>query len=255
MTELESSLADRIEEASLNAWPAMRQMLMDGWVLRFSRGFTKRSNSIIPLYPSAAKTRADILAKVRYCENLYAREQLQTVFRLTSLQESSVLVALLEQRGYRKVEPSVVLHLALQDAAGAPDTAHQDFKILPLEEWLGVYCQLTGMDEPTRTLHRLILNSITGECCFSALFSDGEPVACGVAVVERELVGLFDIFTAPSARRRGYAGYVVQGLLNWAKERGAAHAYLQVVADNDAAIALYEPLGFARRYHYHYYVN
>ena len=40
----------------------------------------------------------------------------------------------------------------------------------------------------------------------------------------------------------------------WGAEHGAARTYLQVSADNAAAIALYESLGYWRHHDYHYRV-
>jgi len=41
-------------------------------------------------------------------------------------------------------------------------------------------------------------------------------------------------------------------LLAWAWEHGASHAYLQVEARNDPALAVYRKFGFATAYTYHY---
>ena len=243
----EPALARRIEEASLNAWPALHQSFLDGWILRFARGFTKRSNSIVPLYPSLQP----FPEKIRYCENLYAREQLQTVFRLTSIaQDSAILDQTLADRGYRMDETSLVLSTPL-----IAQPLHPDLNMLTLEEWLSVYCELTGMPEPARSLHGLILKSIAGECGFGVLMAGDKPVACGLAVVERELVGLFDIFTHPHARNAGHGANIVKGLLAWAAGQGAARAYLQMVQDNHAAAALYESLGFQESYRYWYRIG
>jgi ribosomal protein S18 acetylase RimI-like enzyme len=43
-------------------------------------------------------------------------------------------------------------------------------------------------------------------------------------------------------------------ILDWAAERGAISAYLQVAEENAAALALYDRLGFARHHGYHYTV-
>jgi N-acetylglutamate synthase len=244
---LPAELSQRVEEASLNAWPALQQLLLDGWVLRFARGFTKRANSIVPLYPSSQSA----LAKVRYCENLYAREQLKTIFRLTTVRDNAALDALLAKRGYAAVDPTLVLAAPL--AEGRWSDAPR-FQPLPSEAWLAAYARHAAIPTGAQTLHAMLLRGIRTEHLFGAIAADSAIDACGLAVVERELVGLFDIVTDPAQRRRGCARALVTSLLGWARRSGADYAYLQVVENNVAARALYDELGFTTLYRYWYRV-
>lgn len=45
-------MIQKIEELSLNAWPSLQTIVYDGWILRFAEGYTRRSNSINPIYLS-----------------------------------------------------------------------------------------------------------------------------------------------------------------------------------------------------------
>ena len=81
---------------------------------------------------------------------------------------------------------------------------------------------------------------------------DSELVACGQFAIEGPLVGLYDVFTAPNARGRGYARALCRHILQRAHTLGAKHAYLQVDSDNHAARAVYRRLGFTDAYAYHY---
>ena len=252
---LERHLARRVEEASLNAWPALQQVLLDGWVLRFSQGFTRRANSVTPVYPSVDP----VLAKVRFCENLYASEGLPTIFRLTTLSDTSSLDDALAERGYERQDDTRVLHRTLDTGIAAPGPG---FTRAPLASFLATYTDLSGLKghlegsgldpDAAVKLHGSVLRAIRAETVFGVLADAGKPVACGMAVVEGELAGLFDIVTHPDSRRRGYGRLLVQSLLAHAATMGARRVYLQVLADNAPALALYEQLGFETLYAYWY---
>lgn len=215
-TTPDDALPRRVEEASLNAWPALQQMLLDGWVLRFSKGFTRRANSVTPVYPSTQP----IPDKVRYCENLYARDGLPTYFRLTTLRDADGLDEVLAERGYVQQERARVLHRTLATGTLAPGPG---FALAPLGSFLATYTELTGLrghlensgldGQAAAALHGSVLRAIRGETVFGLLVDGGQPVACGMAVVEGELAGLFDIVTHPDRRRRGYGRILVQSLL------------------------------------------
>ena len=55
----------RIEDAALNAWPSPRQMVYDGWLLRFTGGESKRVNSVNIRYASSLP----LSEKIAFCES------------------------------------------------------------------------------------------------------------------------------------------------------------------------------------------
>lgn len=253
--------AARIEEASMNAWPATHQTLVDGWLIRISNGFTKRANCVVPLY-LAPDTDTDLRNKVRYCENLYAREQLQTIFRITAAisplpeePQDNPLDDLLAQRGYEHVDPTRVQIANLQnlpETHSAPGATTNQFQLVTAPEWLRAYSALTEMPPTAAELHANLIRSIRPDCAFAVLSVDDTPVACALGVLEHNLMGLFDVITAQSRRGQGLAQALLTQLLHWGASKGAEHAYLQVIAANAAALSLYRRLGFADLYHYWY---
>ena len=78
------------------------------------------------------------------------------------------------------------------------------------------------------------------------------PVATGRAAYDRDWLGLREISVVPEQRRQGLGLAVVASLLEWGAERGATTAYLQVIGDNEPALALYEGLGFRTHHAYRY---
>jgi GNAT superfamily N-acetyltransferase len=76
--------------------------------------------------------------------------------------------------------------------------------------------------------------------------------ASGMAAYGDDWVGFRSIEVAPEHRRQGLGVAVMAALLEWGAERGATTAYLQVLGDNVAALALYERLGFVTHHAYRY---
>ena len=228
----------------MNAWPALTQVLFDVWIVRSARGFTRRANSVTPLAAGSHRSLSD---RVRWCENYYARKGLATLFRLPSCCPVDALKTLLLTRRYTTEDPTRVL-VAPIEAGEAPAAV----RFTDRAHWLGIYGQLTGQPENARTLHDLVLRGIPGDSIFGEVQEGGRPVACGFAVVEDDLVGLFDIVTAPDARRRGFGRLLLTALHGRAHLLGARIAYLQMRADNAPAAALYTGLGYREHYRYEY---
>src|SRR5690348_16477193 len=86
----------QLEEVSLNATPAARELVHDGWLLRLTGGATRRVNSVQPLYPGWLAT----CHKIEFCESVYARNGLPTIFKMTEAALPAELDEILDQRGY-----------------------------------------------------------------------------------------------------------------------------------------------------------
>ena len=65
-------------------------------------------------------------------------------------------------------------------------------------------------------------------------------------------LGISAVHVAAAHRRRGHARALCQALIDWGARHGATRAYVQVLTDNAAAIALYSRLGFVLHHHHRY---
>src|ERR1041385_4991873 len=85
-----------VEELSMTALPALQTVYYDGWVLRFADGFTRRANSVNPVYDSTLS----LEKKLKYCEHLFSEHKLPTVFKLTPMSYPVDLDRVLEFHHY-----------------------------------------------------------------------------------------------------------------------------------------------------------
>jgi ribosomal protein S18 acetylase RimI-like enzyme len=83
--------------------------------------------------------------------------------------------------------------------------------------------------------------------------SVGSPLlAKGRISCDGDWAGITDVWVSPDHRRQGLGVVVMAAMLDWAAERGATTAYLQVRGDNVPGLRLYDRLGFRRHHAYRY---
>lgn len=241
-----TDLVRRLEECAFNALPAHQTVLQQGWVLRLSGGFTKRANSVNALEPGAP-----FAGMVDAATQLYARHGLPAVFRLSPLAPAEADHEL-SRAGYVHFDPCLVLHAPLP--ATTPPDASTTLATTPSDAWIDALATATGVPPHHRALKRAMLQSIAQPAAFATLHAQGVAVGFGLAVLERGMVGLYDIVIAPGHRGSGRGRALVNALLHWGAGAGATSAYLQVLTQNTPALRLYEGLGFRPVYDYHYRV-
>lgn len=240
----------RIEEMGLNGWPALQTVLYDGWLLRFADGYTKRSNSVIPLNGSTL----DLDEKISYCEQLYRERGQAAIFKVMPFTEQAELDAKLEERGYEFVDHALVKTASLQGLE-PPDYNDVVMTTEITSYWLDTIMEMQGLSASQKETTRRMMADHPLHKAFVVVKNEGTPVACGMAVMEQGYVGLYDIVTDPTQRGRGYGEVLTRHLLWWAKEQGAERGYLLVVKNNEAANRLYDKFGFRQIYEYWYRVK
>lgn len=239
-------LAWRVEAACREAWPAEREIILDGWLVRVSGGPTRRTNSVNPL-PGA---RADVGTILDAARDIYAGLGQPLIFRVPEIAEG--LDAALDTHGFGPGEAeTVTLHAMLADCrddvmgharAGALDA-----------DWLAARARLIGWDEAAMRVYRPMLDRIAGPVAFASVRSGGEIVAVAYGAIAHGLLVIESVVTDARFRGAGFGRHVVAALLDWARGQGIGAACLQVMADNAPARALYRGLGFTNLlYRYQY---
>ena len=234
----------RVEETCLNAWPASREVLLDGWLLRFSGGLTRRANSANPLGPVRDLVRHD-------CEALYRWQGLPTIFRVLSLIDPSVEEQL-ATAGYTSEGDSCVLYGHIQgiETARDPDVR---LSSQATPEWFAAMATLQNHTNEQAETYQRIVGQLAIPAMFAAFSIEGAIAALAYGAIHNGLLCYESVVTDNRRQRRGYARRIVTSLAAWAKEQGAEGACLEVEAGNRPARALYDAIGLKTElYQYHY---
>lgn len=239
--------ARRLEELTLNTAPAIHQHFYDGWVLRASGTDTRRANSATALAASHNTNDANIAA----IEHWYGCHGQAACFRLSAALSPQGFDAALAQRGYRIDAPTDVMLAPLTSAPTLPrpPTGMQVAERNAAEGLDDIYA-LRGTAGQRVTLEKIRHALWKGpEKIISVRSVDG-LLASGMARVDGDMVGVFNVRTAEGARRQGLATLLLAHLLAWGRACGAQRAFLQVEQSNVAAHRLYRRAGFSVALHY-----
>jgi ribosomal protein S18 acetylase RimI-like enzyme len=249
---LDDALLSRIEDASINASAPLQQRWLDGWLIRYSPGKARRSRCIHALAPG----RLPLQARLEDAADLYASAGLPMVFRITPYTCPSDLDAALAGRGFARMDETCVMArwLAPGYTAQAPLPGGSHGATLSVAEVARVLADMRQSPplQEAGHLQRLQTSPVPYRAWALRRDGDGEVLACGQWAQEGQMAGLYDVHTGQAHRHRGLAKALCDQMLAQAAAHGATLAYLQVEASNHAARRVYESLGFAAVYTYHY---
>lgn len=236
-------LALRAEHAGLDASAPPQQADIDGWLIRLSPGKAKRSRCINALRAGALPL-DELLAR---CQRAYDAAGLPLAVRVTPWSQPADLDALLAAKGWNAFDAADVM--VLGDLAAEP--APPALQALDAPTYAATVGALRGSSQTAIDAHaERIANAPVTYQGFALNDASGALLACGQMVVDGDIVGLYDIFSA--VPRQGHAERLCRALLALAHAQGARQAYLQVGSDNEVAKRLYTRMGFTFAYRYHY---
>ncbi len=238
----------RVEEVGLNALQTQRQLFYDGWLLRVSPGKARRARSVNAHFGSTLP----LDVKIAYCERLYRERGLPVLFRMTPFVQPAGLADALAARGYRTFDPTLVQTAPLARPPEAVATDDFDIVTPTLDAFADAVATLQNATSEQRDAYYERMVATPQQSRALLAHAQGRTVGVGTIMLEDDMAGVFSMATAPQMRGRGVASAILARLLTWAWEHGAAHAYLQVDAANDPALAVYRKFGFVTNYTYHY---
>ncbi|MGI8868519.1 MAG: GNAT family N-acetyltransferase [Mycobacteriales bacterium] len=236
-----------LERIAALGWPAPEIERLGGWLLRAGDGWTGRANSVLPL-ADPGRPLIDAIGAVRAW---YAARGLPARFAVP-LPAAAPLDHVLQREGFTAERETAVLTARLVTAAvpDLPAGVRLESADRPSDRWLGA-----AYGDPAR-LPPVARSILAGAArpVFITLVGAGTVLAHARAVADEGWLGITALSVRQQDRRRGLASALLLWLHRWGLENGAAAAYLQVLADNAPARALYRRSGYQLHHTYRYRV-
>jgi GNAT superfamily N-acetyltransferase len=236
-----------IEELSMNAWPSIQTVLYDGWIIRMANGYTKRANSVNPIYESKIM----LEEKIQFCRQLFTKNNLPTIYKLIECKEHKAIDQKLETLNYEQLD---ITSVQILDGI---KTLKNNFNGIIInngftDNWIDGFVECNEIKKQNIETIKTMVKNITGEKVVIYKEIDNRIVGCGYGVIENNYIGLFDIVVKKDSRGKGYGKEIVQSILFEAERAGIRKSYLQVVNNNTIAKNLYGELGYKEEYKYWY---
>ena len=237
----------RIEALGFRAWPAANSLYDGSWLVRLTAGHpSRRLNSVNALDRMDDR---ELDARIARIGGRFAAFDRAVAFRQTPLAPPA-LTRWLDERDWGREGETLVM--AAETADLALDGAREQIPLGDVGAFVEAVLAVRGGSRGFKSGLTEVLSAIRPP---KGLFviSDGEaPLATALCVHDGEFAGVFEVATREDRRREGLGRAVTDAALRWARDHGAARAWLQVEADNAPAMALYRGRGFAEAYRYHY---
>ncbi|MDP2408122.1 MAG: GNAT family N-acetyltransferase [Hydrogenophaga sp.] len=237
---------EAIERATLDAVSPERVEALPGWLLPMDSGTVGRARSAVPLSHAAADPAVldDILDR-------YTAQGFVPAFRLPDGPAFEALHQGLRARGFARAQPTLTQCGRVQDLLMVQSGPAADLSATPDKAWMAMFLG-EGLDPVDGASRARSLSRATGTL-FASLREDGQTLACGAAAYGHGWLSVHGMRTAASHRGQGLAGRVLQAMAEEALRRGIHRVFLQVVADNGPALALYRRLGLTTAWTYAYW--
>lgn len=292
MSRFDPEVSCEIQRLAVRGWPAEELEEVEGWLLRRTVGVDRRrSNSLLPPSDAGHAARSVELALATAEElgfdpvvqvapaEVHRRLDADLEARSFRLSGSTLVLAgplsPASSGGDGRMPPGspdgagrMPPPSGDRDAGGRlgrPAAMHgggssrsaagaRGVRLGPLTaEWLDAWAVISGIEGTVETGER-VLGQLGDRACFATVVDpvSGDCAGTGIGVAEDGWLGLFSLAVAPSWRRRGVGSGIVDALSAWAGTRGARSVYLQVEADNAAALGIYARRGCFIAHSYHY---
>lgn len=238
---------EAIERATLTAVAPERVEALDGWLLPMDRGTVGRAHSAVPLHHGPHDP-----ALIGTIAQRYRDAGLRPVLRLPDVPAFEAWWPELAARGFRREQPTLTQTGVLDGLlALAPHADGVSLELRPDAAWMAMFLG-EGLDPVDGASRSKALSRAEGTL-FVSLREGGETLACGAACFAQGWLSMHGLRTAARQRGRGLAGRMIRAMALEAQRRGIAHAFLQVDASNEPALALYRRAGMATAWSYAYW--
>ena len=243
---------EAIERATLAAVAPHDVDEMPGWLLPFDAGTVGRAHSAVPLRHDASIQAGDIATIVKR----YRARGLRPSLRIAAVPALAHLDAALIEQGLKISQPTLTCVARVTDLLDATrSVTPAELSSSPSQTWREVYLG-EGFDPVDGASRVQALSRASGSLYAQSVDSHADPaqvVATGVGSYGHGWLGIHGMRSLATHRKQGHASRILRALALQAHAKELPCAYLQVEEGNQAALRLYESLGFTMAWRYIYW--